>query len=235
VDLLRCESLTLRSHWVLLVMDQYTRRIIGFGVHAGTLDGIALCRMLNAVIRGQTLPRYRSSDRDPLFRFHRWRANLRVLDVEEIKTVPYVPLSHPFVERLIGTLRREYLDQVPFWGAAELRRKLAAFQDFYNTHRTHAGLGAETPFQRAGAPTASPISIERFAWQPHCRGLFHTPVTVSIRNSPGTCFRIAADLPEKVDFVTPDPASMSRSFLVLVNTDDQGSTGRRQRGILARG
>jgi hypothetical protein len=36
--------------------------------------------------------------------FHRWRANLRVLDVEEIKTVPYAPLSHPFVERLIGTI-----------------------------------------------------------------------------------------------------------------------------------
>ena len=36
---------------------------------------------------------------------------LRVLDVKEIKTVPYVPLSHPFVERLVGTIRREYLDQ----------------------------------------------------------------------------------------------------------------------------
>ena len=36
-----------------------------------------------------------------------WQANLRVLEVMEIKTVPYVPLSHPFVERLVGTLRRE--------------------------------------------------------------------------------------------------------------------------------
>jgi len=37
MDLFRCESATLRTHWVLVVMDQYTRRIIGFGVHAGTL------------------------------------------------------------------------------------------------------------------------------------------------------------------------------------------------------
>jgi putative transposase len=37
-------------------------------------------------------------------------STLRILEVTEIKTVPYVPLSHPFVERLIGTLRREYLD-----------------------------------------------------------------------------------------------------------------------------
>jgi hypothetical protein len=48
------------------------------------------------------LPKYLSSDHDPLYRFHQWQANLRVLEVTEIKTVPYVPLSHPFVERLIG-------------------------------------------------------------------------------------------------------------------------------------
>ena len=41
------------------------------------------------------------------FRFHRWRANLRMLDVNEIKTIPRTPRSHAFVERLIGTIRRE--------------------------------------------------------------------------------------------------------------------------------
>src|SRR2546428_9834294 len=55
----------------------------------------------------QALPKYLSSDHDPLYRFHQWQANLRVLAVQEIKTVPYVPLSHPFLERLIGTIRRE--------------------------------------------------------------------------------------------------------------------------------
>jgi hypothetical protein len=65
--------------------------------------------------RGQNL----SSDHDPLYRFHQWQANLRVLEVKEIKTVPYVPLSHPFVERLIGTVRREYLDRTLFWTTAE--------------------------------------------------------------------------------------------------------------------
>jgi hypothetical protein len=43
------------------------------------------------------------------------RPILRVLEVQEIKTVPYVSLSHPFVERLIGTVRREYLDRTLFW------------------------------------------------------------------------------------------------------------------------
>ena len=57
---------------------------------------------------------------DPLYRFHQWEANLRILEVTEIKSVPYVPLSHPFVERLIGTIRREYLDRILFWTTADL-------------------------------------------------------------------------------------------------------------------
>jgi transposase InsO family protein len=44
-DLFRCESATLRTYWVLVVMDQFTRRIVGFGVQCGNVDGPALCRM----------------------------------------------------------------------------------------------------------------------------------------------------------------------------------------------
>src|SRR2546425_3417600 len=52
VDLVRCESVALRTYWILVVMDQYTRRIVGFGTHAGIVDGVALCRMFNRAIRG---------------------------------------------------------------------------------------------------------------------------------------------------------------------------------------
>ncbi|GAC1457935.1 MAG: hypothetical protein PVSMB1_07760 [Gemmatimonadaceae bacterium] len=107
LDLFRCESAVLRTHWVLVVMDQCTRRIVGFGVHRGIVDGVVLCRMFNRATRGHSAPTYLSADHDPLYRFHQWQANLRILEVKEIKTVPYVPLSHPFVERLIGTIRRE--------------------------------------------------------------------------------------------------------------------------------
>jgi hypothetical protein len=51
-----------------------------------------------------------------------------------------VPLSHPFVERLIGTIRRECLDRTLFWTAADLEMKLLDFQRYYNGHRAHAGL-----------------------------------------------------------------------------------------------
>ena len=63
-----------------------------------------------------------SSDHDPLYRFEQWQANLRILEVAEIKTVPCVPLSHPFVERLIGTIRREYLDRTLFWTTVDLEK-----------------------------------------------------------------------------------------------------------------
>ena len=130
-DMFRCESATLRTHWVLVVMDQCTRRVIGFGVHSGIVDGVALCRMFHRAIRGQRLAKYLSSDHDPLYRFHQWQANLRVLEVTEIKTVPYVPLSHPFVERLIGTVRHKYLDRTLFWTTADLETKLCDFQHYY--------------------------------------------------------------------------------------------------------
>jgi putative transposase len=138
IDLFRCESATLRTHWVLVVMDQYTRRIIGFGVHAGNLNGVSLCKMFNRAIRGQLwMPKYISSDNDPLYRFHQWQANLRILEVTEIKSIPYVPLSHPFVERLIGTIRSEYLDHMLFWTTLDLKNKLFDFRTYFNNHRTH--------------------------------------------------------------------------------------------------
>lgn len=137
LDLFRAESILLKTHWVLVVMDQFTRRIIGFAVQVGKVDGVALCRMFNRAICGQGLPLRLSSDHDPLFNFHRWQANLRIMDIQPIKTVPYVPVSHPFVERLIGTIRREYLDRTLFWNAADLEQKLDAFRHYYNQCRVH--------------------------------------------------------------------------------------------------
>ena len=153
-------------------MDHDTRRIVGFGIHAGTVDGRALCRMVNHAIRGLSRPTRLSSDHDPLYRFHQWRANLRVLQVPEVKSVPSVPLSHPFVERLIGTRRRECVDQLLFWSASDLADKLVAFQDFYNAHRPHASLDGRTP-----VPIRKDVArLDRYRWDAHGRGLYQTPI-----------------------------------------------------------
>jgi len=89
-------------------MDQWSRRIMGFGVHRGDVDRITLCQIFNQAMSGV----------DP----------------------PYAPMTHPFIERVIGTIRREYLDHTPFWNSLGLTRKPDAFKDYYNNHRTHANL-----------------------------------------------------------------------------------------------
>ena len=172
----RCESILLRSHWVMVVMDVFTRRLLGFGVEPAPVDGISVCRMFNQAIAGQELARWLSTDHDPLCRFHRWLANLRVLEVEEVKSVPHVPVSHPFVERLIGTVRRECLDQTFYWSRLDLTRKLGAFRDYYNGSCVHRALGGAPPTQFAGDRQSPRARIDGYAWQAHCGGLFQTPV-----------------------------------------------------------
>jgi len=71
MDLFRCESLTLKTRWVMVVMDHFTRRTIGFAVHRGIPDGPAVCRMFGRIIGRLKTPRFLSSDNDPLFEFHR--------------------------------------------------------------------------------------------------------------------------------------------------------------------
>jgi len=127
-------------------------------------------------VAGKGVPRHLSSDNDPLFISCRWKANLSILGIDELKTVPHVPLSHPFVERLIGTIRREYFDQVFFWNAVDLERKLNDFREYFNDLRAHSSLDGTTPAEAAGRLPDKPITLENFKWQPHCRGLFQLPV-----------------------------------------------------------
>jgi transposase InsO family protein len=183
LDFVRCESLLVKTHWVMVLMDHCTRR--GFAVQAGVLDGPSVCRMFNQILRdAEQRPRSLSSDHDPLFEFHRWKANLRILEIEEVKTVPYVPLSHPFVERLIGTLRREFLDHVPFWTARDLERKLLLFKDYYNRERTHDSLGGVTPAAKTENLVRRPLDLAAYRWRSH--GALSAAGGGLKRNSPQT-------------------------------------------------
>jgi hypothetical protein len=102
-----------------------------------------------------------------------WRGVGTMAPRRWIKTVPYVLLSHPFVERLIGTIRREYLDQTLFWTAADLEEKLQIFQHYFNRHRPHSGLGGQLP---QPAEAQATLHFASYRWQQHCRGLYQTPI-----------------------------------------------------------
>ena len=157
-------------------MDPFTRRVSGFDVHDGDVDGIALCRMFNTAISTHGIPHHLSSDNAPLFRYHRRQASLRILNVTEIKSVPYVSLSYPFAEGLIGTIRREYLDHALFWSAGDLERKLEEYRHYYNAHRVHTSLGGNTPSTISGEPIICRADINQARRKSHCRGLYQLPV-----------------------------------------------------------
>ena len=177
VDLFRCESIGLKSYWVMVVIDQFTRRIIGFSVNQGDCDGVIYCRMFNEIISGKTPPKYLSSDNDPLFLFHRWKANLRIIDVTEIKSVPATPTSHPFIERTIGSVRRECLDQMLFFNKSDLTSKLSDFKTYFNNSRAHSSLEMKTPEAIASKTTdKNVIPIDCIQWTSHCGGLYKLPI-----------------------------------------------------------
>ena len=82
----------------------------------------------------------------------------------------------PFVERLIGTIRREYLDHLFFWNDQDLERKLVSFKNYYNQDRTHQSLGGDTPAVISGDPQSLRAKISNYSWRSHCNDLFQTPI-----------------------------------------------------------
>ena len=177
MDLFRLESVFLRSFLVMVVMDQFTRKIVGFSVHRGTVDGAAICFMFNKIAAGKNWPKYLSIDNDPLFKYWLWQANLEsYYHINEIKTVPYCPWSHPFVERLIGSCRREFTDRILFWSEGDLEAKLGVFRDYFNFHRVHYSHAGKTPSETIGERHLASIDLKNFGWKPVCGGMYAMPI-----------------------------------------------------------
>ena len=135
-----------------------------------------------------------------LFLFHRWKAKLRILDVEKIKSVPYVAMSHPCIKRVIGTIRREYLDHVPFRNSLEFDRKLLEFKDYYNNHRPHAALSGKSPTKYCHQASEACVDINNYDWQQRCRGLFYVATPRSTIYSICTSIRCVGDSSDYIGF-----------------------------------
>jgi len=110
------------------------------------------------------------------FNYFQWQANLRILDVKEIKSVPYNPRTHPFVERLIGSVRREFLDQLLFLNAYDLENKLKQYQSYFNHARCHCAISGNTSLQKSNDKSKNILDFMACRWEKSCCGLFHLPV-----------------------------------------------------------
>jgi putative transposase len=77
---------------------------------------------------------------------------LECMGVEEVLIAPRSPWQNPYVERLIGSIRRECLDHVIVLDEAHLKRVLGSYFSYYHRTRTHRSLDDNAPCPRAVEP-----------------------------------------------------------------------------------
>jgi len=116
----------------------------------------------------ETAPRYLLRDRDGVYGFA-FRRRVAGLGVTEVLTAPRAPWQNPYVERLIGFVRRECLDHVVVLNERHLQRILAKYFDYYHRARTHLSLGKDSPLPRPVQPRSDGEIVEL----PQFGGLHH--------------------------------------------------------------
>ena len=117
-----------------------------------------------------TAPKYLLRDRDGIYGTI-FRQRLENMGIKEVITAPQSPWQNPFVERLIGSIRRDCLDHVIVLNESHLSRILSSYFDYYHYDRTHYGLGKDTPFERPAQPR--PTKGAEVIELPRVGGLHH--------------------------------------------------------------
>jgi putative transposase len=122
------------------------RRILHFAVtQHPTAEWTA--QQLREAFPWDTAPRFLLRDRDSIFG-HEFVQQLKRMGIRQVLSTPHAPGQRAYVERLIGTIRREWLDHVIVFNESSLRRHLLAFSDYYHRSRTHLSLQKDTPDKR---------------------------------------------------------------------------------------
>jgi putative transposase len=146
VDFFTVPTIRFQVLYVFLVLAHDRRRILHFNVtaHPGAeWTG----QQLREAFPYERVPRYLLRDRDGIFgaAFTRQVENL---GMEEVLSAPRSPWLRAYVERAIGTIRRECLDHVIVFNEASLRRILTVYIGYYHRSRTHLSLGKDAPDPR---------------------------------------------------------------------------------------
>jgi len=99
----------------------------------------------------ETAPRYLHRDRDVIYGSE-FISRVRSMRIAQVVSAARSPWQNPYVERVIGSLRRECTDHVIVTGAAHLRRVLREYVAYYNADRTHVALDRDSPATRPVLP-----------------------------------------------------------------------------------
>jgi transposase InsO family protein len=140
---------------------------VSFGVTANP-NAELISRQITEAFPWDDAPRYLIRDRDtsygPVF-----VQRLRAMGFRDRPTAPLSPWQNAYVERLIGSIRRECLDHMIVFGEAHLRRILGAYATYYNESRTYRTLKKDSPFHRAiqrhGAITSMLAAVLPISWK----------------------------------------------------------------------
>src|SRR5207245_5073255 len=137
----------------LVILHHVRRFWASFGVTSNpTAEWIS--RQITEAFRWDLAPEYLIRDRDRLYGSAFVR-RLRAMGIRDRPIAPRSPWQNAYVERLIGSIRRECLDHTIVFGEAHLRRILGAYTAYYNELTTHRSLNKDAPFHRAIQPLTS--------------------------------------------------------------------------------
>jgi transposase InsO family protein len=170
IDFFVVPTATCKLLFGLLIIRHERRQLVHVAVTANpTAEWIA--RQISEALPWDTAPGYLIRDRDGAYG-RVFKRRVRAMGIRDRPTAPRSPWQNPYVERLIGSIRRECLDHLIILGEAHLRHVLRAYSDYYNRTRTHLSLDKDTPLTR-------PITRQgRIRSIPHIGGLHHSYVRI---------------------------------------------------------
>jgi putative transposase len=149
IDFLVVPTVTFKILFVFLVLSHDRRRIVHFGITASpTAEWTA--QQITEAFPSDTTPKFLIRDRHPTYG-QIYCNRLAAMAVTDVPTAPRSPWQNGYVERLIGSVRRECLDHVIALNEQQLRRVLKSHLAYYNRTRTHLALGKDAPEPRSPA------------------------------------------------------------------------------------
>jgi putative transposase len=150
VDFFTVPTIRFQVLYVFLVLAHERRRVVHFNVTAHpTAEWTA--QQLREAFPFEQIPRYLLRDRDKIFGDEFGR-QVRDMNIEEVLSAPRSPWQRAYVERLIGSIRRECLDHVIVCNETSLHRILTAYFSYYHATRPHLSLEKDSPEPRKVHP-----------------------------------------------------------------------------------
>jgi putative transposase len=167
IDFFTVPTATFRILYVFIVLSHDRRHIVHFNVTAHPTARWTAQQLVEA-FPFDSAPRYLLRDRDAIYG-EKVRRRIKSLGIEEVVTAPRSPWQNPYVERIIGSIRRECLNHIIIINERHLRRQLKSYRTYYHEARTHLSLDKQSPVPRSIEPPeqGGVVAI------PHVGGLHH--------------------------------------------------------------